>query len=71
MTVKMTDKLTIKSRPAEDPLSLPACSCGGGAMTLVRVTPGLGGFPELRTYRCDRCGAVETVEARQPVALAG
>ena len=34
-------------------------------MTLVRVTPGLGGFPELRTYRCDHCGAVETLETRR------
>jgi len=40
-------------------------------MTLVRVTPGLGAFPELRTYRCDCCGAVETVETKRPVALAG
>jgi hypothetical protein len=39
-------------------------------MTLVRVTPKLGALPELRTYRCARCGAVETVEAGRPVAAA-
>ncbi len=40
-------------------------------MTLVRTLPRVGSFPELRTYRCAHCGAVETVEAGQPVALTG
>jgi hypothetical protein len=31
-------------------------------MTLVRVTPRVGGLPELGTYRCDGCNDVQTVE---------
>ena len=37
-------------------------------MALVRVNPRLGALPELRTYRCAKCGAVETVEVKQPVS---
>jgi hypothetical protein len=33
-------------------------------MMLVRVNPKLGALPELRTYRCGQCGAVETVEVK-------
>ncbi len=43
----------------------PACPRDGAAMTLVRVNPRLGALLELRTYRCGRCGAVETVEVKQ------
>ena len=64
-------RMIVKTRPIEDMPPSPVCSCGGGAMTLVRVTPRLGAFPELSTYRCDRCGAVESVEITRPVALAG
>ncbi|MGA7972184.1 MAG: hypothetical protein WCA36_05190 [Pseudolabrys sp.] len=63
--------MTVETRPIQDAPPSPVCSCGGGPMTLVRVTPGLGAFPELRTYRCNRCGTVETVETKRPVALAG
>lgn len=45
-----------------------ACSCRGEAMTLIRINPRLGALPELRTYRCAQCGAVETIEAKQPVS---
>jgi len=37
-------------------------------MALVRVNPRLGALPELRTYRCGRCGTVETVEIKHSVA---
>ncbi len=57
-------------RPREEKPSLPACPCEGSEMALVRVNPRLGALPELRTYRCAKCGAVETVEVRQPVAAA-
>jgi hypothetical protein len=30
---------------------------------LVGTAPAVGPFPELRTFRCRRCGHVETVEA--------
>ena len=30
-----------------------------------RPAPALGPFPELQTFRCRRCGHVETVEAPQ------
>ena len=57
--------------PAEDEAkqSAPlACPCEGKAMVLVRVSPKLGALPELRTYRCGQCGAVETVEVKPSVA---
>jgi DNA-directed RNA polymerase subunit RPC12/RpoP len=45
--------------------SAPQCPrCGGGTMQLVRSNPGIGSLRELRTYRCARCGHVETIEAR-------
>ena len=47
---------------AEDAPSPLACPGDGGPMALVRVNPRLGALPELHTYRCERCGAVETVE---------
>jgi len=39
-----------------------AC-CTGEDLELAGTAPALGPFPELRTYRCRRCGHVETVEA--------
>lgn len=56
--------------PAVKQSQPPVCPRDGEVMTLVRVTPKLGALPELRTYRCARCGAVETVEAGRPVAAA-
>jgi uncharacterized Zn finger protein len=43
---------------------VPHCACSSQAMKLVRAIPKIGTFPELRTYRCERCGHVETVEAK-------
>lgn len=60
-----------KTTPTKAKQQLPlVCPRDGKVMTLVRVNPKLGALPELRTYRCDHCGAVETVEVRQPVAAA-
>lgn len=55
-------------RPIEEAPPTVACPHDGQAMVLVRVTPRLGALPELRTYRCEKCGAVETVEVKQPAA---
>ena len=33
-----------------------------GAMAPVHTVPKMGGFPELRSYRCTACGEVVTVE---------
>lgn len=46
------------------------CPRDGKAMTLARVDPKLGALPELRTFRCEQCGAVETVEVRPRAAAA-
>ncbi len=57
--------MTAEPRPTEQKQPPPlACPCEGKAMTLVRVNPKLGALPELRTYRCGQCGAVETVESK-------
>lgn len=60
---------SVKVRPHVETLPL-ACPRDGEAMVLVRVNPRLGALPELRTYRCALCGAVETVEVRPPVSAA-
>ena len=62
--------LSAQARPHEEKPSPLACPRDGEQMALVRITPRLGALPELRTYRCARCGAVETIEVRQPVAAA-
>jgi len=36
--------------------------CCGAEMTLVRIDPKVSSFPELRTFRCDVCRDVRTVE---------
>jgi hypothetical protein len=40
----------------------PKCS---GEMVLARITPGLGGYPELRTFQCLDCGHVMTNEVEE------
>jgi transposase-like protein len=36
------------------------CPNCGQPMTLARVTPRLGGLPELQTFECRPCGAILT-----------
>jgi hypothetical protein len=36
------------------------CLNCGQPMTLARVTPRLGGLPELQTFECRPCGAILT-----------
>jgi hypothetical protein len=56
----MSEQAAGKSEPE---YSAPSCDrCDGGAMKLVRSSPGVASLPELRTYRCAHCGHVETVE---------
>jgi len=40
----------------------PDCTCDGEGLVLVRSVPRVGAMPELRTYRCEACGHVETRE---------
>jgi len=44
----------------------PICPNCGRAMKLARVTPRLGGLPELQTFECRPCGVTltEAVEDR-------
>jgi len=46
-----------------------SCSVCGGEIKCVRTVPKLGPHPELRTYQCRVCDAVETF-ARQAGAAA-
>jgi uncharacterized Zn finger protein len=36
------------------------CPSCGGAMSLARVLPKFGPHPELRTFKCEACGEVDT-----------
>jgi transposase-like protein len=42
----------------------PRCPKCERSMTLVRTFPKMGGFPELRSYRCTACEEMVTVERR-------
>ncbi|HEX3993716.1 MAG TPA: hypothetical protein VHX39_21310 [Acetobacteraceae bacterium] len=46
----------------------PACPICLGAMTLRSTIPPAHIFPELRTYRCDGCGNLRTVEDERDLA---
>ena len=37
-------------------------SCCVESMKLVNAIPRIGPYPELQTYRCERCHNVETIE---------
>lgn len=41
----------------------PVCACGASALELVGETPRVGPYPELKTFRCRRCGEIVTVES--------
>jgi len=41
----------------------PACPCDGSALELVGMTPRVGPYPELKTFRCRNCGEIFTLEA--------
>ncbi len=53
---------TSNDTPASESAA-PACACGGSAFKLVGKTPRVGPFPELKTFRCSRCGEIVTVES--------
>jgi hypothetical protein len=40
-----------------------SCHCGQ-PMKLIKTVPRIASFPELRTFRCQKCGHVETVEVK-------
>lgn len=50
------DKAASKETP-------PVCRCDGGELELVGTTPRVGPYPELKTFRCSRCGEIVTVES--------
>lgn len=51
--------------PDSDDHLPPSCTCDGDALELVLTAPRVGPFPELRTFRCNDCGHVVTVESEQ------
>jgi hypothetical protein len=38
--------------------------CCGEPMKLVKIIPRIGSYPELQSYRCQRCHNVETIEVK-------
>jgi hypothetical protein len=38
--------------------------CCGEPMRLIKVIPRIGSYPELQTYRCERCHNVENIEVK-------
>jgi hypothetical protein len=53
---------TSNDASASEPAS-PACGCDNKSLELVGTTPRVGPYPELKTFRCNRCGEVVTLEA--------
>jgi hypothetical protein len=39
--------------------------CCDQPMKLIKTIPRIGGYPELQTYRCERCHNVETIELKE------
>jgi hypothetical protein len=52
----------IVDMPEEDEPDETRCPRCQGETVLVRTFPKIGGFPELRSYRCIVCDEVSTVE---------
>jgi transposase-like protein len=48
--------------------NVPLCPNCGRRMTLARVTPRLGGLPELQTFVCRPCGVTFTEAVEDRVA---
>ncbi len=46
----------------------PVCSCSQEPMTLAFVSPRVGPLAELLTFRCAKCGHVDTIEAAKESA---
>lgn len=42
--------------------ALPSCAICGGPMKLIRTIPAAWILPELRSYRCEACANIRTVE---------
>jgi len=38
--------------------------CCGEPMKLIKTIPRIGSYPELQTYRCEKCHNVETIEVK-------
>ena len=56
--------MTAAKRPwAPKQPSIP-CPRDGTPMTLIKTIPRVGSYPELKTYRCQHCQHVETIEAK-------
>ena len=57
--------MTAAAQPKYEAGRLMARFCCGEQMKLVKTIPRIGGYPELQTYRCERCRNVETIEVKQ------
>jgi hypothetical protein len=51
-------------QPEYEPGHSIARICCGELMKLVKTIPRIGTYPELQTYRCERCHNVETIEVK-------
>jgi len=47
---------------ADDDAESIQCAVCGATMRLVHVTPRVASLHELRTFRCDACGHVDTIQ---------
>jgi hypothetical protein len=56
----MTDAKPPKSEPAH-PI---ARFCCGEPMTLLKIIPRVGSYPELQTYLCEQCHNRETIDVK-------
>jgi hypothetical protein len=54
--------MTAAEQPRYEPGHPIARFCCGGPMKLIKTIPRMGFYPELRTYRCEQCHNVETIE---------
>ncbi len=57
--------MTAAEQPKYEPGRQIARFCCGERMKLVKAIPRIATYPEIQTYRCDRCHNVETIELKE------
>ena len=63
-TLVLRSTMTAGDEPKYEPGHPIARFCCGELMKLVKTIPRIGSYPELQTYRCERCHNVETIEVK-------
>jgi len=56
--------MTTIEQPKYEPGHVIERFCCGEPMKLIQTIPQIASYPEIQTYRCERCHNVETIELK-------